>query len=42
LEKKAFYESPQIEVTEFKPEDSIAASNGVAVFEQIWGGGDNV
>ena len=37
------YESPEVEVTLFSFEDSIAASgNGVGLMEQIWGGGSDV
>jgi len=40
LESKNFYETPLIEVVEFKPEDSIATSagpQGAGLWEQMWG-----
>lgn len=35
---KQAYESPTIEVLEFVLEDGIASSNGVGLYEDIWGG----
>lgn len=37
------YETPEVEVTLFSFEDSIATSGqGVGLMEQIWGGGSDV
>ncbi len=43
--EKLFYQEPQIEVTEFSKEDSIATSGnhlGAGLWDNIWGGGDGL
>lgn len=42
--EKLLYQEPQIEVTEFSKEDSIATSGnlGAGLWDNIWGGGDGI